>query len=510
MALPRRRPTDLSELPPVAASSRDAVKQAVTAARAAQAVWQREPFEARVSALKKACINMLKDRAAILELVRDEIGKLEADALFTEALGPLETLQGWVRVVEPHAGPRTIRLNPLAFPRKEASLQLVPRGVVGVIAPWNFPVAGLYRSVFPALLLGNGVVVKPSEHSPLSSAWFLKHLSAELPPDLVAVVQGAGQVGEWLIEAGVDAVNFTGSAATGRKVRVRCAEADIPCSAEQGGNDVAIVLSDCRLDRTAAGLTHWALQNAGQACGAVEVVAVEAGVADRLVHRLVSAFERLRVNGDASSDVSPLAHEAQLDVVQAHVQDALDHGAQLLAGGRRTAEGLGYAPTLLDHCTTDMKVVKEETFGPVLAVVRVSNPYEAVKLVEDGAYGLTTSIWSEDISRAQRLAERITSGVVTINNHALTGAIPDLAWAGTGISGSGIANSMWALTNFARPRALLVDRNPNPEPFWLPVDDDLLQLGRALADAQIGRLLKAVRTPLLLRRRIQTIKSFFR
>lgn len=509
--LRRRRPTDLSPLPPVAVSTKAEVHKAVQRARHAQAAWAREPFEARVRALKAACRNMLRDRQTLLARVEDEMGKSEADGLFTEALGPLETLQTWIQIVQPHVRPRSIHLNPLAFPRKEAQTRLVPRGVVGVIAPWNFPVAGLYRSVFPALLLGNGVVVKPSEYTPSSTEWFVKQLAAQLPPDLASVVQGDGAVGEQLIDGGVDAVNFTGSAQTGRKVRVRCAELDVPCSAEQGGNDVAIVLSDCDLERTAAGLTQWALQNAGQACGAVEVVAVEPGVADALVDRLADGFRRLRTGpGPADEvDVSVMAHPRQLAVVQEHVDDALARGASLRAGGHRAGDGLGFLPTLLDRCTPEMRVVQEETFGPVLAVVRVSNAYDGVRLVNEGRFGLTASVWSRDVDRAVRLGNQLDVGVVTVNNHALTGALPELPWAGTRASGSGIANSTWALTTFARPRAELVDRNPQPEPFWLPVGPTLLDLGHRLADAQTGRWMRAASAPILIRRRIAEIRAFF-
>jgi acyl-CoA reductase-like NAD-dependent aldehyde dehydrogenase len=503
----RRSPVDLRPLSPIRTADLSSLPRRVDRARTAHEVWQRQSFDRRVDALRRAARAMLRDRQRIVDLVRSEVGKSTADGLFTEALGPLETLNQWVGVVEPHVRGTPVRLSPLSFPNKSARLQLVARGVVGIIAPWNFPVAGLYRSTFPALLLGNAIVVKPSEYAPLSSQWFLDHLSAELPPDLVTCVHGRGEAGARVLESGIDACCFTGSVATGRRVEIRCAELGIPCSAELGGNDVAIVLGDCDLPRTVAGLTQWALQNNGQACGAVEVVAVESAVADGLTARLAEAFRKL--DQQSLELRSPVANQPQLDRIDAHVKDAVAKGARLVSGGCRSGDGLFYRPTILDRCTEDMAVVQEETFGPVLALVRVPNAYEAVRLVRRSRYGLTASIWTRDLERAERLADRLDVGVVTVNNHALTGAIPQLAWSGVRDSGTGIANSAYALTTLGRPKSVLVDRGTNPEPFWLPYDDDLVELGHRLADAQLGHLLRAVQIPLLLRRRVERIKAFF-
>jgi glycosyltransferase involved in cell wall biosynthesis len=224
-----------------------------------------------------------------VELVRAEVGKPDAEALFNEALGPLDSVNAWASLVEKHASPQKVSLNPIAFPGKRATVERVARGVVGIIAPWNFPVSGLYRSVFPALLTGNAVVLKPSEKSPRSSAWLVEVLAAHLPEGLVAAVQGDGRVGQQLLNE-VDACVFTGSVAAGRAVRVRCAERGIPCSAEMGGNDAAIVLADCDLPRTVAGVTAWALNNAGQACGGIEVAYVDRAIADTFVPRLARAI----------------------------------------------------------------------------------------------------------------------------------------------------------------------------------------------------------------------------
>jgi acyl-CoA reductase-like NAD-dependent aldehyde dehydrogenase len=293
-------------------------------------------------------------------------------------------------------------------------------------------------------------------------------------------------------------------------VRVRCAELGIVASVEMGGKDAAIVLADCDLDRTTAGVTQWALSNAGQACGAIEIAYVDERIADVFVQRLHRAWGRLRTGPGAEDiEIHPIGNLRQLELIEAHVADALAKGARLVCGGQRTGVGLGYLPTLLDDCTAAMDVVREETFGPVLAIVRVHGADEAVRAVNAGKYGLGASIWSSDLPRAERLAERLEVGVVDINNHAFTGAVAALPWSGTRATGNSVANSEWSLLTFCRPKAIAVDSGDGPEPFWMPFDPDTRALGDLLADAQIGRILGAWKIPLLLRRRLPHIRSFF-
>jgi len=502
-------PVDLRPLQPLAVSSVEEVRAAVARARHAQEYWKLRPLPERVAALKRAAKEMLRRRQEVIDLVRSELGRVPVEGLFIEALGPLEVLSGFSKVVRAAAHPRRVRLNPMSFPKKRAEVQLVPRGVVGVIAPWNYPAAGLYRSTFPALLTGNGVVLKPSEYTPRTSAWLVERLAAELPEGLIQVVHGDGEVGEMLIDAGIDACVFTGSPRTGRKVAVRCAERGIPASIEMGGKDGAIVLADCDLTRTIAGITHWALSNVGQACGAIEVAYVDEAIADAFVERLARAWGRLSVGEDQLADVGPLGNRRQLDVVIAHVEDARARGATVVCGGAPTGKGLWFPPTILDRCTDEMKVVTEETFGPVLAVVRVNGAEAAIRAINASRYGLGASIWSTDLERARRLAERLDVGVVTVNNHSFSGAIAALPWSGTRDTGFGVANGPEALPTFVRPRTVIVDGSRAMEAFWMPFDRVLWNLGNLLADAQVGKLRGVWRLPFLLRERARTVRRFF-
>jgi acyl-CoA reductase-like NAD-dependent aldehyde dehydrogenase len=478
----------------------------VARAREAQRGWAGLELEERYELLKKAAKRLLASRHEIIDIVATELGKARADALFTEALGPVATLADWKRVVD-RAPVGKVSLNPLAFPRKSARIELVPRGVVGIIAPWNFPVAGLYRSVFPALLLGNAVVVKPSEHSPKSSGWFLRILAEGLPDGVVSVLDGDGRVGSLLTDSDIDACVFTGSSRVGELVQRKCDERGIQCSCEMGGNDAAIVLEDADLGRTVAGLVQWGLQNAGQACGAIEVVYADSRIADALVQRLTDAVRRLSAGTVAQHSLSPLATDAQRDIVLSQIDDAVEKGAKLETGGQ--VEGRLVLPAVLSGCDDSMAVVEEETFGPVIPVVSVDGPADAVRRVNAGKYGLTCSLWSRDLDRARSLARGIDVGTVTINNHGVTGAMAELPWSGRRASGRGIANSAWSLLTFARPQTVLVDASTGTEPYWLPYDDTLQQLGEVLSELQLGHVRKAPMLPLLFAARKKALKAFF-
>jgi acyl-CoA reductase-like NAD-dependent aldehyde dehydrogenase len=505
-------PVDLRALAPIPVTPPDEVRAAVERARTAQNAWAERPFEQRVESLRRAARAMLADRDEVLALMREEVGKLEVDALMSEVLGPLDQVNSWAGVVGRAARRKRVLLNPINFPKKKAWIDRVPRGVVGIVAPWNYPVATLYRTVIPALLSGNGVVLKPSEYSTRVAEWFCGKLQAELPPGLLVVVRGGKETAIALVEGGIDACVFTGSIPAGREVSRRCGERMIPCSIEMGGKDAAIVLADCDLDRTIAGVTHWTLHNVGQACGAIEIAYVDSRIADEFVKRLARAWSRLKVGPGAPGevDVSPLTNARQLQLVEQHVADALARGAKLVCGGQRLGTGYWYAPTILDRCTDAMEVVKDETFGPVLAVVRVDGAADAMRRVNAGRYGLTCSIWTKDHARALRLAEEIDVGVVTINNHAMTGAIAALPWSGTKDTGTGVANSEIALHTFTRPRTILLDSNEAPELFWMPYDRTLWELANLLSEAQIPKLGPSlIKIPFLIKQRIDTVRRFF-
>ncbi|HHH30790.1 MAG TPA: aldehyde dehydrogenase family protein, partial [Polyangiaceae bacterium] len=268
---------------------------------------------------------------------------------------------------------------------------------------------------------------------------------------------------------------------------------------------------DCLFDRTVAGVMYWSLTNAGQSCGAIERVFVEDPIADRFVEALATAVSRLRVTGDPrTSDVGPLANERQLEVVDTHVQDAIAKGAVVVCGGRPTGDGYWFEPTVLDRCTTEMLVMREPTFGPVIPVGRVPNAEVAIHATNECRYGLTASVWSQDLSRAEAYAKRLHVGTAYVNNHSFTGAMPAAPWTGVKGSGTGVASGEFALNHYTRPRSLVIDRNEGADAWWFPMDGALEELGIRLSDASLGNGLAALKVPLLLWRRRRTVLGFVR
>ncbi|MCB9585998.1 MAG: aldehyde dehydrogenase family protein [Polyangiaceae bacterium] len=501
-------PADGRELPPVEASSRDDVHRAIISARKAQVEWGQLSVGQRAELLKQVGQRILDNQEAGCQVLSDETGRGKTECRMTEIASTADYIKGAIRAAKVALEPERIKLSSLDFPGKRVVVEPLPRGVIGIIAPWNYPISNFYKSLWPALLAGNGVVMKPSEHSPRSGAWLHEQVSAVLPEGLVGLVQGRGDVGQGLIDEGVDSIVFTGSVPTGRKVALAAAERLIPASLELGGKDAAIVLSDCDLERTAVGIAQWSMHNAGQNCAGIERVYVESSIADEFVKRLGNIASKLRVApGDGPTDLGPLQNAAQLAIVERHVADAVAKGATVVAGGEATGNGYGYRPTVLDHCTPDMLVVAEETFGPVVAVIRVDDAADAVKQANASKYGLNGSIWTRDIARGEALARRLEVGVALVNNHSFTGILPETPWTGVKETGTGIAASRHAYHSFVRPRTVLVDSSSKPDPFWFPANDDLEAMSQALVLRNQGSFGALFKLAGLLGKRIKAIRG---
>ncbi len=510
--LKKLSPVNLKELRAVKISTDKDIKESIETAKRAFDEWSSMKFVERASLLKRACKRMLSKRNKVLQIMFEESGKYPSEGLMSEAIGPLDQLNNWIKVVRPMIKQQKLPISPIACPGKKGYTKLVPRGIVGVIAPWNYSYANYFKPVFPALLSGNCVIVKPSEYTPRMGEWFVNELKKYLPEGVISCVQGGADVGRTLIQSGIDALVFTGSVESGKKVSQMASEMMIPCSVELGGKDPAIVLQDCNLERTVAGVINWSLHNSGQNCGAIERVYVVDEIADRFTEKLSKAVKKLRVipADDMTIDISPMNNLKQLKIVEEHVKDALDKGAVCLAGGKATGNGYWFEPTVLDNCDHNMKIINEETFGPVIPIIRVSNLDMALKLANNSKYGLTASIWTKNIAFAEEVSEKIEVGTVTINNHAISGAMPFAPWTGVKETGHGIANSKYALTTFTRPKTVIIDKNKSPDPWWFPFNQMLIDMGHALADVQLGKVLNAIKLPAILSRRKKVINNFIK
>lgn len=465
----------------------ETVKAAIARARAAQPAWAALPVEERIKKLRPAADRVLAQAESIAACVHEEVGKPEVEALLGEVLPTADVVAYWSRVIGDLLEPTEIEIDPLTYPGKSGAIHREARGVVGVIMPWNFPVALPLRTLIPALLAGNAVVFKPSEVTPRSGELVVKLFEGLLPAGVLELVQGGGDVGAALAEGEVDLVVFTGSVATGRKVAHACAERLSPCAVELGGKDAAIVLADADLERAANGIAWGAMMNAGQNCASVERVYVDRKVADAFTQKVVAVVATLK----PGVDVGSLATPAQRAIVARHVGAARDAGATVLAGG---VSGEDTSETTKDYPPTVVKVegdgsalMSDETFGPVLPIAVVDGADEGIARANASRYGLTASLWTKNIGRARILAHKLRAGVVTINNHAFTGAIPAAPWSGHGETGWGITGSTLALDTLTRPRFVLVDSSRGKrELWWYPYTPALREVALAMATLRCG------------------------
>jgi acyl-CoA reductase-like NAD-dependent aldehyde dehydrogenase len=480
------------------------VSEVVTRARAAQPAWAALSVEERVKRIAPVKDRVLGRAEAVAALVRDELGKPEVEALLGEVLPTADVVQYWSKSIVELLDPQEVEIDPIAYPGKEGTLRREARGVVAVIMPWNFPVALPLRTIVPALLAGNAVVFKPSEVTPRSGALIAELFEGLVPDGVLGLVQGGGEVGAALCSADVDLVVFTGSVATGRKVAHACAERLVPCSLELGGKDAAIVLADADLERAAQGLVWGAMMNAGQNCASVERVYVERQVGDSFTKKVSEVVASLR----PGVDVGPLATPAQRAIVARHVEAAKAAGAKILAGGADagTGESKGdagardYPPTIVRVDDDETPLMRDETFGPVLPIAFVDGADEAIARANASRYGLTASLWTRDRKRARLLAGKLRAGVVTINNHAFTGALPNAPWSGHGETGWGITGSPLALDMLTRPRFVLVDRSrAKRELWWYPYTPALTAVALAMATLRNGAASLVARASALFR-----------
>jgi len=476
-----KSPADGKPLDPVVATPLDAIDDVVKRAREAQRAWSERGVADRVRAIAKVKQRMLAAAEEIGALVHAETGKPEAEALLGEVLASADVVAYWAETLPPELEPVEAEIDALSYPKKRGFIHREPRGVLALVMPWNFPFALPLRTILPALMAGNAVVLKPSEVTPRTGKRIVDLFDGLVPPGLVGLVQGGGDAGARLVEADVDYVVFTGSTKSGRRVAHACAERLVPCAVELGGKDAAIVLADADLERAANGIVWGAMMNAGQNCGAVERVYAVKAIAKELTTKIVAATKALRLG----TDVGPLTTAAQQAIVARHVEAARAGGAEILAGG--APAGRGFEPTVLAIDDDAAPIVAEETFGPVVPITEVADLDEAIRRANASRYGLTASLWTEDVRAAEKLATRLRAGVVTINNHSFTGAIPSMPWGGVGDSGWGVTGSVHALEHVTRARLVVVDRNRAPrETWWFPYSPTLRSLALAFAALRGG------------------------
>ncbi len=458
-----------------------------------QPFWAQLSLADRGRYLRKAADVLVDEIDEIADLLTREQGKPITESYTMEIVPTIDVLH-WCA----EAGPKiladeSIRMGQAVFLSKKAKFSYQPLGVVGVIAPWNYPWSIPFDEVAMALMAGNGVVLKPASLTPLLGERIRETFEkAGLPEGLVRVVHGGGAVGGALCESSARKIFFTGSVEVGRKVGEICASRLKGSVLELGGKDPQIVCADADLPNAISGCVWGGFANAGQTCSGIERTYVVADVADRFVEGVVRRASELTV-GDPlewETEIGPMVSEDQFNVVTELVDDALEAGAERVTGGPREVPGFTgrfIAPTVLTGVEDDMRIMKEEIFGPVVPIIVVDSEEEALRRANDSNFGLGASVWTKDRAKGERMARRIESGMVWINDHSYTHGACQCSWGGVKESGLGRSHSKFGFYECVDVQLVSWEPGVTRDFWWQPYDRTLGQAVRASARLLYGR-----------------------
>ncbi|USG66796.1 aldehyde dehydrogenase family protein [Brevibacillus ruminantium] len=464
------------------------VQQVMAQARDASREWGETPVSTRIHYLRNLRHYLVENGEMLAQKISEVTGKVTLEAYMTEIFITADTIRFYEKQAERMLAPRKVATTLVLFP-KRSWIHYQPMGVVAVISPWNYPFQLSVVPVLSALAAGNAVILKPSEVTP-SIGLLIEELfqAVPAPKHLVQVLHGGREVGQALVAARPDKIFFTGSVATGKKIMTQAAEHLIPVELELGGKDPMIVLEDAHLERAANGAVWGAFTNAGQVCMSVERVYVHERVYPQFLQLVKEKTAALRQGFPAESELGSMTSPEQIRIVREHVQEALAKGAVAEWGGHFPENSMFLAPTILTGVTHDMKIMREETFGPVLPIMRVASEEEAIRLANDTPYGLNASVWSMDKARAKRVAQKLQSGNVCINDVVVSYANPHLPFGGVKESGIGRYRGPEGLQSFTHAVSIIHDPGKRKREInWYPYTGEQHALFVSLTKTLFGK-----------------------
>ena len=468
-------------------SSAEEVREAVEKSRQAFEKWRKTSFKERAKFVMRAREVILGELDAIARLISDESGKPIAESLSMEIAPVLDLMQYFAKNAAKILKPERINIGPYATLGRTSKIIYKPLGTVGIIPAWNYPFSIPLGEVVMSLMAGNAVIVKPSELTPFIGLKIGEIFEkVGLPENVLQILTGDGQTGAALVDSGIEKIMFTGSVTTGKKIAESAAKHLTSVVLELGGKDPMIVFADANLELAAQGAIWGAFCNSGQSCSSVERLYVEESIVDEFTNLIVEKTKKLRQDsGDKeTTDVAAMSSERQIKIVEDHVESFRQEGAKILTGGKRNAQfkGAFYEPTVISNATNEMRGMREETFGPTLPIAIFKTEEEAVRLANDSDFGLTASVWTRDLTKGKRVAEKILAGTVCVNEVLYTHGIGQTPWGGFKQSGYGRTHGKYGLLELVAPQHLHVNRALlAPNAWWLPYSPTAVETFRGFA-----------------------------
>jgi acyl-CoA reductase-like NAD-dependent aldehyde dehydrogenase len=507
-------PATTEEIGRVPNTSAAHVRETVKKSREAFQVWRETSFVERKRFVMRAREVILDELDEIARLISDEAGKPVAESLSMEIAPVLDLMQYFARNAHKILRPKKINIGLYATLGRASKIIYQPLGVVGIIPAWNYPFSIPLGETAMALMAGNTVVLKPSELTPFIGLKIKEIFKkAGLPENIVQVVTGDGRTGATLVESAPDKIMFTGSVATGKKIAEAAAKNLTPVVLELGGKDPMIVFEDANLELAAQGAIWGAFCNSGQSCSSVERLYVHESVAEELTKKIVRKTRALNQNlgSEETTDIAAMSSEKQMQTVEDHVESFRSAGAEILTGGKRNENFAGtfYEPTVIANATNKMRGMQEETFGPTLPIATFKTEEEAIKLANDSEFGLTASVWTRDLAKGKRVAERIEAGTVCVNEVLYTHGIGQTPWGGFKNSGNGRTHGVEGLMELVQPQHIHINKFAIlPNAWWLPYSPEAVKTFKGFARYfASGSLFQTTKLAPQLLKRIKELRS---